>query len=79
MEAIGRFASLAALQIRMHHFAHDGARPDDGDLHHDVVKTFWPQARQASHLRAAFDLKHADGVRFLQRVVNNMVVGWQVS
>ena len=79
MEAIGRLASLAALQIRMHHFAHDRPRPDDGDLHHDVVKTFWPQARQASHLRAALDLKHADGVGLLQRIVNDRIIGGQAS
>ena len=79
MQAIGRLASLAALQIGMHHFAHDGPRPDDGHLHHDVVKTGGAQARQASHLRAALDLKHAHGIGFLQRIVNDGIVGGQPS
>ena len=70
MQTIGRLASLAALQIRMHHFADDRPRPNDGDLHHNVVKTCWLQARQAGHLRAALDLKHADGVGLLQRFIN---------
>ena len=49
----------------MDHVADDRAGPDDRHLHHDVVKLFRPHARQARHLRAAFDLKHADGVRLL--------------
>ena len=77
MQAIGRLASLAALQIRMHHFAHDRPRADDGHLHDDVVKTFGAQARQASHLRAALDLKHAHRVGFLQRAINSGIVGGQ--
>ena len=38
MQTIGRFPALAPVQIGMHHLAHDGAGPDDGHLHHDVVK-----------------------------------------
>ena len=79
MKAIGRFAPLATLQVGMNHFADDRPRPNDGDLHHDVVKTCWPKPRQAGHLRTALDLKHADGVRLLQRVINGMVVSGQAS
>ena len=60
------FASLAALEKRIHHLANNGAGANDGDLHHDVVEPFRAQARQTRHLRAAFDLKHPDRVGFLQ-------------
>ena len=70
----GFFAALAAAQKRIQHLADNGAGPDDGHLHHDVVKVLGPQARQARHLRAAFHLKHADGVGFLQRFVDLRVI-----
>ena len=38
MQTIRRFPALPPVQIRVHHFADDGAGPDDGHLHHDVVK-----------------------------------------
>ena len=58
----------------MHHFADDRAGPDDGHLHHDVVKRARLHARQAGHLRAAFHLKHADGVGLLQGGENGGIV-----
>ena len=71
MQALRLFAALPAAQKRVQHFADDGAGPDDGHLHHDVVETLGPQARQARHLRAAFHLKQSDGVGFLQRLINH--------
>ena len=73
------FASHAALQIRIHHLPHDRSRANDGDLHHDVVKTFWTQARQARHLRPALDLKHANRVGLLQGGIHRGIVWRQVS
>ena len=64
------FPSLSALKKRIHHLADDRPRPDDCDLHHDVIKAFRAQARQARHLRAAFHLEHADGVGLLQRGID---------
>ena len=62
----------------MHHLAHDGAGPDDGHLHHDVVKTARHHARQRGHLRAALHLEHADGVGLLQGFENRRIVLRQV-
>ena len=59
----------------IHHLADDGAGADDGDLHHDVVETLGAQARKARHLRAAFDLEHADGVGLLQGGIDLRIVG----
>ena len=68
------FAPLAALQKRIHHLADDGSRPDDRHLHHNVIKTFRPQARQARHLRPAFHLKQPDRVRLLQRRIDRGII-----
>ena len=68
------FAPLAALQKRIHHLADDRAGADDRHLHHDVVKLFRTQARQARHLRAAFHLEQADGVGLLQRGIYRRIV-----
>ena len=38
VHAVRRFAALPPLEIGVHHFADDGAGPDDGHLHHDVVE-----------------------------------------
>ncbi len=79
MQAIGRFPALPPVQVRMHHLAHDRPRPDDGDLHHDVVKLLWPQARQRRHLRAALHLEHADGVGLLESLEHSGIVGRQMG
>ncbi len=63
----------------MQHLAHNGAWPNDRDLHHNVVELFWLQPRQAGHLRAALHLKHSDGVGILQGLVDRMVVLRQMS
>ena len=58
----------------MHHVALDRSGPDDCDFDHDVVKTFRFHPRQRGHLRAALDLKHADGVGVLHDVERLLVV-----
>ena len=58
----------------MHHFSDNWPGPDDGHLHYNIIKTFWPQTREAGHLRAAFDLKHADCVGFLQGLINGRII-----
>ena len=78
VQTIRRFPALPPVQIRMHHLADDRAGPDDGHLHHDVVKSPRLHARQARHLRAALHLKHADGVGVLQRAVDRRIVRRQV-
>ena len=60
---------LAPLQIGMHHLALDRAGPHDRDLDHEIVEFLRLQPRQHRHLRAAFDLEHADGVGALDHPV----------
>ena len=69
------FAPGASIEIGMDHVALDWPWPDDGDLDHDVVKTFRLHSRQRRHLGAAFDLEYADRVRFLHHFVGGGVVG----
>ncbi len=54
----------------MHHVALDRAGADDRDLHHQVVEIARLEARQHAHLRPAFHLEHADGIRLAQHVVD---------
>src|SRR5436190_20311043 len=63
----------------MHHVALNWPWPNDRDLDHDVVKTFWFHPRQRRHLGAALDLKNADRVRVLHDLERLPVVFWNVS
>jgi hypothetical protein len=54
----------------MHHVALDRARPHDRDLDDEIVELLRLEPRQHRHLRAAFDLKHAERVRALQHAIN---------
>ena len=71
-------AARAPREIRMDHVPHDGARPDDRDLDHEVVEVGGLEPRQRGHLGAALHLEHADGVRLLQHRVDLGVVRRQV-
>ena len=73
-----RLAPAAAVDVRVHHVAHDGPGADDGHLHHQVVEALGLDARQGGHLGAALHLEHADGVRLAQHGVHRGVVGRQV-
>src|SRR5580704_4463717 len=79
METVDWLTPLAALQIGMNHLADNRPWPDDADLHDDVVKAGGTHTRQEGHLRAALDLKHAHGVGFLQRVIENRIIGRQAA
>ena len=68
-----RLLPAAPAQIGMHHVALDRARAHDRDLDDEIVEFARPQARQHVHLRAAFDLEHADGVGLAQHVVDGGV------
>src|SRR5579863_2351447 len=73
------FFSLTALQKRIHHLSDDGPGADDRDLHHDVVEAYGPKARQAGHLRSAFDLEHSYGVGLLQGGIDLLVILWKMG
>ncbi len=65
-------------QVRVHQTAFDGAGPHHGDFHHDIVKAARLQPGERGHLRAALDLKDADGVAAAHRFEGRRVVLWQV-
>src|SRR5207253_3085551 len=65
---------LAMLDVRMDGLALTRPRPDESDLHREVVEVLRDRAQQALHLRAALDLEVADGVRALDLVVDGRVV-----
>ena len=52
----------------------DRARPHDRHLDHQVVEIARPQARQHGHLRARFDLEHADRIGAADHLVHRRVL-----
>jgi hypothetical protein len=79
MQAFHGLAPLAAVQIGMNHFSDNRTWADDGHLHHNIVKTFWLEAWQAGHLRAAFHLKQSNRIRALQSRINFFIILRQKS
>src|SRR5438477_450136 len=65
---------LPVLDVRMDGLALDRARPDERDLHGEVIEILRLRAQQALHLRTALDLEVADGVRAPDVVVDGLVV-----
>ena len=59
----------------MNHVALDRAGADDGDLDHQVIEGARLHAGQEVHLRAGFDLKHANAVCFAEHVIDLGVFG----
>jgi hypothetical protein len=63
----------------MHHVALDRPRAHDRDLDHQIVVAARLQPRQHRHLRARFDLEHADGVGTADHVVNLRIFRRQLT
>ena len=57
-------------QVRMHHVALDRPGPHDRHFNDEIVEGARLQARQHVHLRAAFDLEHAEQFTAAQHVVD---------
>ncbi|GBC80356.1 hypothetical protein HRbin09_01591 [bacterium HR09] len=74
-----RFPTQAAVEVRVHHLAHDGARANDGHLHHQIVKAPGLHAGKGGHLRPAFHLENSHRVGAAQHVVHCRVVRRQVG
>jgi hypothetical protein len=74
-----RLDLFAPAQIGMHHAALDRARAHDGDLDHQVIEAARLHARQHGHLRARFDLEHAQRVGVADHVVDRRVLGRHVA
>ena len=68
-----RLLAVPPAQVGMHHVALDRTRAHDRHLDHQVVERARLQARQHRHLRARFDLEHADGVGAADHVVGGRV------
>ena len=68
MEVGDGLDALLAAQVRVDGVALDGARPDDRDLHHEVVEALGPRLGQRLHLGPALDLEHAHGVGRLEHL-----------
>ena len=66
MEVRNRLEPLAAAKVWMDRVALDGARPDDRDLHHEVVQVGRPGLGQGLHLGPALHLEDADRIRGLE-------------
>ena len=62
------------LDVRMHGLPLDRPRPDERDLHRQVLEILRPGLQQALHLRTALDLEDADGVGLLDLGVHRRVV-----
>ena len=73
-----RFQPLTPTQIGMHHIALNGARAHNRHLHHQIIKGARFQPRQHIHLRAAFHLKHANGIRTPQHGIGFSTIARQV-
>ena len=68
-----RLDSLPAAQIGMHHVPLDRAWAHNRDFDDEIIELLRLEPRQHRHLRAAFDLKHAERVRALQHAINGGV------
>jgi hypothetical protein len=68
-----RFLAEPAAQVRVDHVALDGTRPDERDLHHEVIEAARLEAGQGVHLRATLHLEDADGVGTAQVIVDRLV------
>ena len=67
-----------AIQIGMDHLSHDWPRANDRDLDHKVVEGLRLESGERGHLRAAFDLENADGVRATHHGVGFGIVGGEL-
>ena len=66
--------ALPVLDVRVNGAALDRARPDERNLHRQVVEVLGTGAQERLHLRPALDLEDADRVRTLDLVVHRLVV-----
>ena len=70
--------AIAAAQVRMHHIALYGARPDDGYFYHQIVERPGLEPRQHRHLCAALYLEYTYGVCPADHIIDTGVVLWYV-
>ena len=78
MQRHDRLPTGPAIQVGMHHVADDRPGTDDCHLHDQVIEALRLQPRQRRHLRARLDLEDANGVGFLQQVVDVGIIRRQV-
>jgi hypothetical protein len=57
------------------HVALNRPRTDNRHFNHQVIKATRLETRQHRHLRPTLDLKHTDGIRLADHVVNRRILG----
>src|SRR5690606_7781824 len=57
----------------------NGSRPDNGDLYHQVVKTFWLEPWQHRLLGTTFNLKNTNRVGMTDHLIYFCIVLWDVG
>ena len=68
-----RLFALTAVDIGMHHAALNGTGAHDGHLYHQIIENPGLHPGQEIHLRAAFNLKHPDGIGLTQHVIGGRI------
>src|SRR5690242_18079365 len=63
----------------MDHIALNRSWPNNGDLNHDIIKTFRLHAGERRHLGPAFDLKNTNGIGFLHDLEGRLIICWNMS
>src|SRR6476646_9815245 len=74
-----KFLALPAFQVRTCHLSSNRAGTNQCELGYQIVELLRIVPWEGGHLRSAFNLEHAYGVRFLNHSVNIRAVLWQVS
>src|SRR5260370_38314380 len=62
--------ALPPIHVRMHHLSYNRGGSNDGYLYDEIVELDRSIARQRSHLRSSFYLKHSNRVRAPQRLID---------
>lgn len=74
MDAVDRFATVAAVEIGVHEIAHDWAGTDESHLDNEIVEVLRSHDGQGGHLGAGLDLEGAHRVGAAEEVEGGRVV-----
>ena len=67
----------ASLRVGVNELRLDRARPNECDLHHQIVQVRGPRVQNRGDLRTALDLEHPDRLAARDQVVALRVILWQ--
>ena len=71
------FFAVAPPDVGVDHVSLNGARANNRDFDHQVVKAARPHPWQKIHLRTTFDLKNTDTVACAWHVINGGILRWE--